>query len=113
MSEITRPLVTAASLLVLWFLAMVLEALGVPVWAMAMVAGLLLANLIAVTYSIHQVTRERDRPGGDGRRPDHPDTPGPGGGGDPSWWPEFERELTDYVAEREQGERRRQTVGAR
>jgi hypothetical protein len=40
---------------------------------------------------------DSDSDGGPGRRP--PDRPNDGGGpADPSWWPEFERELARYVA---------------
>lgn len=103
MSQITRPLVAALSLAGLWFLAMVLETLAVPVWVLVINGGLLLANVIVLTGLIHQATRERDRPDGDGGLPpDRPDVPDPGGGTEPSWWPELERELAQYLAEHEQ-----------
>ena len=41
--------------------------------------------------------------GGGGRRPDNPPEPG----GDPAWWPGFEREFAAYVAARSTGERSR------
>lgn len=103
MSQSTRPLVAALSLVGLWFLAMVLEALGAPVWALLVNGGLLLVNVIALTAAIHQVTLEQERGDGDGGGPSYgPDVPHSGGGGEPSWWPELERELAQYLAAHEQ-----------
>jgi hypothetical protein len=98
MSQITRPLIATLWLVGLWFLAMVLEALDAPAWALALNGGLLLANLGALIVSIHEITCERERPDGEGGVSlDRPDAPDPDGGDDPSWWPGFERELAQYV----------------
>lgn len=106
MSRITRPLAAALSLVMLWFLAMVLETLRVPVWALLMLGGLLLVNVLVLLASIHQATRESDGQDGDGGLRRHrPEAPDSGGGGEPSWWPEFEGELARYLAEHEQDER--------
>lgn len=102
MSQISRPLVAAFSLVGLWFLAMVLETLRVPVWALVMNGGLLLVNVIVLTAAIHDVTRQQYHQDGDGGLPPRrPDLPDPGGGGEPTWWPEFERALAKYLAEDE------------
>jgi hypothetical protein len=96
---VARPLAAALSLVALWFLAMVLEALRVPVWVLALNAASLLGNLAVLISSLHQATREETRPGGGGGlRASGPDVPGSGGGDEPSWWPELERELTQYLA---------------
>jgi hypothetical protein len=60
----------------------------------------------AMALAIHFVTREEEDGGGGG---DVGGGPGPepeaprDGGGDlePPWWPEFERQLTSYVAHQE------------
>jgi hypothetical protein len=111
---ITRALAAVLSLIALWFLAMVLEALRVPAWVLAVNGGLLLVNVIVLIGSLHQATREPADPGGDGGiHGSRPDIPGSGGGDEPSWWPELERELRQYLAERERDEReRRVTAGA-
>lgn len=64
------------------------------------VVGGALAGLVHVVRRIdppdeHGPDTDDDRGGGTDRRPD----PRPrGGGGDPLWWPEFEREFASYVA---------------
>jgi hypothetical protein len=109
MSQLTRPLVAALSLLVLWVLAMVLETLRVPVWVLVVNGALLLVNVIVLTASIHQVMREQGRGDGDGGvRPHRRDVRDSGGGGGISWWPEFERELAQYLAEQQRDDREQQ-----
>lgn len=115
MAQVARPLVALFSLIALWFLAMVLEALRVPAWAIAMIGGVLLANLIVLTVSLYQATREPGDRHGDGGLPvPCQDLPEPGGGDEPSWWPELERDLQQYLAEHEQAARQpdRAPVGA-
>lgn len=111
MSELARPLIATVSLLCLWFIAMALEAAQAPVWALALIGGVLLVNLIVLAASVLKVTREQDGEDGDGDLPLHrPDRPEPGGGGEPSWWPELERELTQYLAEHDRLGREPQRV---
>jgi hypothetical protein len=115
LAVIARPLAAALSLVALWFLAMVLEALRMPDWVLAVNAGLLLVSLIVLISSLHQATREEFRPDGDeGLSASGPDVPGSGGGDDPSWWPELERELAQYLAAHEpsEGEPERTSVAA-
>jgi hypothetical protein len=110
-SPVTRPLVAALSLVGLWFLAMVLETLRAPVWALVVNGALLLVNVIALAALIHQATREQDRRDGDGGiRAIDRGSPESGGGPGPSWWPELERELAEYLAEHEQDDREPQRV---
>jgi hypothetical protein len=105
MSELTRPLAATVSLLCLWFIAMILEAMRAPVWALGTICGVLLANVILLAACILEVTREQDGGDGDGDVPLHrPDRPEPGNGGGPSWWAEVER----YLAEQERQKRRPQ-----
>jgi hypothetical protein len=85
---------------------MVLEALGAPIWILSITGAAILLSLIAVTAAVHQATREQpgDDPadGHDGRGRPRPEDPGrDGGGGQPSWWPEFEREFARYASETE------------
>jgi hypothetical protein len=100
--SVTEPLLAALSLAGLWMLAMVLEAMGVPVWALVLTGGLLVVNVIVLTACLYRATRDEGRRDGGGGAPPHgPDIPEPGGGRDPSWWPELERELEQYLAEHE------------
>jgi hypothetical protein len=109
MAQIIRPLLALLSLVALWFLAMVLEALGVSAWAMAMIGGLLLVNVVVLIAMIHRVTLEQDgRDGKGGLPPHHPDVPQSGGGDQLGWWPELERELAEYLADQEQNDRQPQ-----
>jgi hypothetical protein len=107
MAQIVRALLATVSLLVLWFLAFALQELSVPVWALGVIGALSVVNLIVLMGLFHQLTCERDRrEGGNGRAvAPNPVAPNPGGGGEPSWWPKFERELAQYSAEHERGDR--------
>ncbi len=96
MSAVMRSLFATGSLLGLWFVAMALEALSAPMWALGMIAGLLLANLIALMVWVHQATREHDVGDGDGGLPrPHPEVPNPGDD-DPTWWTELEQYLAEH-----------------
>lgn len=111
MAQITRPLIALLSLVGLWFVAMVLEALRLPVWVMVMNGGLLLVNLVVLVSLVHRVTCETDRRQGDGGLPPpRSDVPDSGGGSESDWWPELERELAQYLAEQEVDQPRRQRV---
>ena len=66
-----------------------------------------LGVVIALTYLLRSINRASgpddgepgDDDGGGGRprrRPEPPSDPG----GDPAWWPEFERELAQYMTQR-------------
>lgn len=104
MSSPMRGFAAALSLVCTWILAMVLEALRAPAWLLALTAAVILLSLIAVTAAIHAATCDQpgDDPGDghDGRGRPGPANPGrDGGGGDePEWWPEFERQFAGYVS---------------
>jgi len=111
--SVTEPLLAALSLAGLWMLAMVLEAMGVPVWALVVTGALLVANVIVLTACIYRATRDEGHSDGGGGAPPHgPEIPDPGGGHDPSWWPELERELAQYLAERDPARTEAQQVPA-
>lgn len=111
MAQIVRPLVALFSLIALWFAAMILEALQVPAWGIAMIGGVLLVNLVVLTALLYHATREPSDRHGDGGLPaPRLDLPEPGGGGEPSWWPELERDLQQYLAEHERNDRQPERV---
>jgi hypothetical protein len=66
--------------------------------------GLVVLALRAVDEESGPGGSEDTGPGSDGRGGgnDRP-RPRPDRGGDPAWWPEFERELERYAARRERG----------
>jgi hypothetical protein len=71
--------------------------------------AVIVVSVIAITVTVHLWAQEGAGDSGPGERgggggPPHrrPDAPQRGGGGqEPSWWPEFERQMAVYVAERE------------
>lgn len=76
--------------------------MGWPVWPLSIDVAVLLLSLaggIALLYHATLETGEDQDHGRGGRRRPVPDAPRPDGGGDPVWWPEFERELARYTAE--------------
>jgi hypothetical protein len=78
-------------------------------------------STVAIVVSLHLWTQESDggqsgpghrhERGGGGPRRGRPDAPQHGGGGsDPGWWPEFERQLARYVAD---GDREKERLNSR
>jgi hypothetical protein len=62
---------------------------------------------MAQVTRVHRVTCNIDSSdGGGGDPPPGVDSPGPTGGDGVSWWPEFERELARYLAERDAAQQR-------
>jgi hypothetical protein len=99
-------------------LALLMAESGTPSWrglpsTLAIVISLVLL-VVAAQRSMPSDSdgggSDSDGDGGLGRRP--PDRP-PGGGGsaDPDWWPEFERGLARYTAQRERATAQRHRVG--
>lgn len=98
-----------------WSTCFVLLKTQAPHWTILPGAALVLGGIVVVVVA-GQTSLPHDAGddgsddggtggGGPGRRP--PDRPT--GGGDPaepSWWPQFERDLARYVAQREHDERR-------
>lgn len=98
-----RAALLTLSLLCAWFVSMVLETLRSPVWLLLMTGAVILLNVIALAATIHLATSVQpdDDPGDghDGRGRPGPENPArDGGGGEPGWWPEFERQFADYVS---------------
>lgn len=83
-----------------------------PVWVNAVVGGCILALAALSAWFLHKKRHGPDDSGGDG---------GSGGSGgpppepyppdEPTWWPEFERELAAYVAGRHENEKHPARVG--
>jgi hypothetical protein len=123
----TKPLATlmiaAFAFVCAWLITAALDAMRAPEWTMVTGGAVIMVSILAVIAALQLWTQTGDAgeteparrtdEGEGGPRPHRPDAPKPGGGGsDPSWWPEFERRLALYVAERER-ENRRPAVGER
>jgi hypothetical protein len=116
LSLLARALVATLAFACAWLLSAVLAALRAPVWATAMGCALIVISIVVITVTIHLWAQagvggehgrgQQDDEGKGGPRRRRPDAPQPGGGGtEPSWWPEFERQLAFYVAEGEREKR--------
>jgi hypothetical protein len=112
LSQLARLTIAAAAFVCAWLITAALDAIRAPDWTIFTGGAVIMVSLVAVTATLHLWTQagnageaepeRRNDEGGGGQRRERPDPPHPGGGGtDPSWWPEFERRLALYVAERE------------
>lgn len=110
-SHVARPLVATLALACAWLLTAVLYALRADRWTVILGGGVIVASVVAALVTVHLWTqagagsesdpRQRGDGGGPGPRRGRPEAPKPGGdGGEPGWWPEFERQLASYAAER-------------
>lgn len=108
----TRMPLALCSFISAWGLCFLLIKLHFPGWTW-FAATLAVITSIVVLIAAAQFSLPRDAGEGSGdegdggsplRRPPEPPTDG-GGPADPSWWPEFERDLALYMAERERGKR--------
>jgi hypothetical protein len=101
--------------------AFLLAAVHAPAWTMVATCGAIAISIVLAVTVVSLRNRGdggesggEDEDGGLGRRP--PERPSGGGGpAEPSWWPEFERELRRYMEERRRttradGERPRRLV---
>ena len=114
-SPLARPLIASFALACAWALTAVFDALRAPGWTMLMGGAVIAVSIMVITVTIHLWTLgggnesslgQRGDQGGGGPRRRRPDAPRRGGGGsDPSWWPEFERQLAFYVAVRDREKR--------
>lgn len=110
-SHLVRVLITTFAFTCAWLLTAVADALRAPGWTMFTGGAVLVVSIVVITVTVHLWAQEGGNETGSGQRGDKdgggpprrkPDAPQHGGGGrDPSWWPEFEREVALYVAERE------------
>jgi hypothetical protein len=117
-SQLARLVMASLAFACAWLVTAALDALGAPDWAMFMGGALILESIVVLVAMLHRWAQTgeghetqagpRGEEGGVGPRRQRPDRPPPGGGAsDPSWWPEFERLLSLYVAERERESRQR------
>jgi hypothetical protein len=99
-----------------WLITAVFDAMRAPDWTLFTGGAVIVVSVVVVIATLHRWTVAGDgagsRParrgdeGGGGPRRHWPDASEPGGGdSDASWWPEFERRLSLYVAERERENR--------
>jgi hypothetical protein len=116
LSRLVRLMISTFAFACAWMITAVFDAMRAPDWTIFMGGAVIVVSIVVVIATLHRWTQAGDggetRPGhrgdegGGGPRRHWPDAPEPGGGdSDPSWWPEFERRLSLYVAERE-GENR-------
>ena len=122
-SSLARPVIASLAFACAWPATAVFDALGAPRWTIFLGAAVIVVSIVMITATLQMWTQETDGSetgpeprgdhgeGGHGRR--RPDAPRDGGGGsDPRWWLEFERQLGSYVAKRE-GSAARELVGGR
>lgn len=108
-SPLTRLVIATFAFACAWLMTAVVDAIRAPGWTVLLGGSDIVLSIVLLTAALHRWTREpdgseqgpHDGGGWDGPRP-RPDAPQHGGGdNDLSWWPEFERQLASYVAERE------------
>lgn len=115
-SRLARPLIATCAFACAWLLTAMLDALRAPGWTIFTGGVEIMVSIVVISLTVHLWTQasegterhpgERGDEGGGEPRPDRPNAPDPrGGGNDPSWWPEFERQVALYVAEREREKR--------
>ena len=109
-SSLARPMIATFAFACAWLIT-AFDALRAPGWTVSLGVAVIVVSIGLITATLHIWTQEVDGGAGAGPRPDEggggpgrrrPDAPQHGGGGsNPSWWPEFERQLALYVAKRE------------
>jgi hypothetical protein len=110
--QLARPVIATFGFACAWLLTAVLDALRAPGWTIFMGGAVIVVSILVITVTVHLWARAGS--GGEsseGQLGDHdgggprlcpPDAPQHGtGGSDTGWWPEFERQLAFYVAQRE------------
>lgn len=117
LSQLARLMIATFVFACAWLITAALDAIRAPDWMMGVGGVVVVLSIVAVFATLHLWTQADGNgephpgyggdDGGGGLRHRQPDLPQPGGGGkDPSWWPEFERRLALYVAERERENQR-------
>jgi hypothetical protein len=109
-SRVARPLVACCGLSGAWGAWVLDIVVHGPVWMMALTVSVFALSSVAMGVAIHLATYDQDdrQDGGAGVAPTlGPEAPDGGGGDEPLWWPEFERQLAAYAARRD---RERQPV---
>ncbi len=110
--SLARPVIATFAFACAWLVTATSDAMGAPGWTTFLGTAVIVVSIVLIIATLHVWTqggddgeggpepRGSDGGGGPGRR--WPNAPQHGGGGsDPSWWPEFERQLALYVAEHE------------
>jgi hypothetical protein len=123
-SQLARPVIASVAFACAWLMTAGLDVMQAPRWTIFLGAGVIVLSIVVITGTLHLWTQGDDGghtgPGhrgthdGGGPRRWRPDAPQHGGGGSaPSWWPDFERQLALYVAERERERRLPDVVPAK
>ena len=114
-SQLARPVIATCAFACAWLMTGVFDAVRAPDWTIFLGGAVIVVSIVVIAATLHLWTQGGDGAdsgpghggdhggGGPRRRPDAP--PHRGGGSDPSWWPEFDRQLASYVAEREREQR--------
>lgn len=116
-SRLGRLVIAISAFLCVSLITTTLTALRASDWTIFTGGAMVVLSIAVVIATLHLWTESGDGPpagsehgsdeGEGGPRRHRPDAPQPGGGeNDPTWWPEFERQLAFYLAEREREERR-------
>jgi hypothetical protein len=112
LSLLARLVIATLAFACAWLSTAVFDAVRAPGWTIFLGAVVILVSIVAIATTLHLWTQEgeggdggpgdRGGPGEGGPRRRRPDAPQPGGDDvDPSWWPEFERQLALYLSERQ------------
>jgi hypothetical protein len=108
MTQLTRLVVATLAFVCAWVITATLDAIRAPGGAMFFGVAAIAVSIVAAVATLHRWAQPGGAGGGGPRR--HPPSgPNAGGGSDPSWWPEFERQLALYVAERDRENRQAST----
>jgi hypothetical protein len=110
LSEVARPLIATFAFTCAWLLTAGFDVFRAPGWTTGLGCAVVALSVVVITVTLHRWTQEgvggesrsglQGDEGGGGPRCRRPDGPLPrGGGSEPSWWPEFERQFALYAAE--------------
>jgi hypothetical protein len=80
-SQLAQLLIATLAFVCAWLVAAGFDAMGARGWTIFLGAAVIVASIGMITASLHLWTQADD--------------------GAPSWWPDFERQFAEYVAERE------------
>jgi hypothetical protein len=107
-SPVARPAIATLAFAFAWLTTAALDTMRAPKWTIVLGGAVIVVSIVTMTACLHLWAREaaggdsRRDDGGGGPRRGAPDAPDRGGGGiEPEWWPEFERQLAAYISERE------------
>jgi hypothetical protein len=117
-SHLARLLTSTLAFTCAWLVTAALAAMRAPGWTIFVGGSAIVVSIAVIVVTLQLWTQEGEVGdsgpghqgdyGGGGPRRRRPDAPQHGGGGsDPSWWPEFERQLGFYL---EEGETKRQAA---